>query len=61
MGEEYDFDLSEIDFEGNQRRFRERQKKQRRNELIVNIFEYILATIFILFMLFAPAIVEMLI
>ena len=61
MGEEYDFDLSEIDFEGNQRRFRERQKKQRRNELIVNIFEYILATAFILFMLFAPAIVEMLI
>ncbi len=61
MGEEYDFDLSEIDFEGNQRRFRERQKKQRRKELIVNIFEYILATIFILFMLFAPAIVEMLI
>ena len=61
MGEEYDFDLSEIDFEGNQRRFRERQKKQRRKELIANIFEYILATIFILFMLFAPAIVEMLI
>ena len=61
MGEEYDFDLSEIDFEGNQRRCRERQKKQRRKELIVNIFEYILATAFILFMLFAPAIVEMLI
>ena len=61
MGKEYDIDISEIDFEGNQRRFRERQKKQRRNELIVNIFEYILATIFILFMLFAPAIVEMLI
>ena len=60
MGEEYDFDLSEIDFEGNQRRFRERQKKQRRKELIVNIFEYILATAFILFMLFAPAIVELL-
>lgn len=61
MGKEYDIDISEIDFEGNQRRFRERQKKQRRKELIVNIFEYILATIFILFMLFAPAIVEMLI
>ena len=61
MGKEYDIDISEIDFEGNQRRFRERQKKQRRNELIVNIFEYILATAFILFMLFAPAIVEMLI
>ena len=61
MGKEYDIDISEIDFEGNQRRFRERQKKQRRHELIVNIFEYILATIFILFMLFAPAIVEMLI
>ena len=61
MGEEYDIDISMIDFEGNQRRFRERQKKQRRKELIVNIFEYILATIFILFMLFAPAIVEMLI
>ena len=61
MGKEYDIDISEIDFDGNQRRFREKQKKQRRNELIVNIFEYILATIFILFMLFAPAIVEMLI
>ena len=61
MGKEYDIDISEIDFEGNQRRFREKQKKQRRKELIVNIFEYILATIFILFMLFAPAIVEMLI
>ena len=61
MGKEYDIDISEIDFDGNQRRFRERQKKQRRKELIVNIFEYILATIFILFMLFAPAIVEMLI
>ena len=61
MGKEYDIDISEIDFEGNQRRCRERRKKQRRNKLIVNIFEYILATIFILFMLFAPAIVEMLI
>ena len=61
MGKEYDIDISEIDFEGNQRRFRERQKKQRRKELIANVFEYILATIFILFMLFAPAIVEMLI
>lgn len=61
MGKEYDIDISEIDFDGNQRRFREKQKKQRRNKLIVNIFEYILATIFILFMLFAPAIVEMLI
>lgn len=61
MGKEYDIDISEIDFDGNQRRCRERQKKQRRNKLIVNIFEYILATIFILFMLFAPAIVEMLI
>ena len=61
MGKEYDIDISEIDFEGNQRRFREMQKKQRRKELIVNIFEYILATAFILFMLFAPAIVEMLI
>ena len=61
MGKEYDIDISEIDFEGNQRRFREMRKKQRRNKLIVNIFEYILATIFILFMLFAPAIVEMLI
>ena len=61
MGKEYDIDISEIDFDGNQRRFREKQKKQRRKELIVNIFEYILATIFILFMLFAPAIVEMLI
>ena len=65
MGEEYDIDISMIDFEGNQRRARQeyavRRKKQRRKELIVNIFEYILATIFILFMLFAPAIVEMLI
>ena len=61
MGKEYDIDISEIDFDGNQRRFREKQKKQRRKELIVNIFEYILGTIFILFMLFAPAIVEMLI
>lgn len=61
MGEEYNFDLSEIDFEGNQRRFRERQKKQRRNKLILNIFEYILAILFALFMVFAPAIVEMLI
>lgn len=65
MGEEYDIDISEIDFEGNQRRARQeeaiRRKKQRRKELIVNIFEYILATAFILFMLFAPAIVEMLI
>ena len=57
----YDIDISEIDFEGNQRRCREMRKKQRRNKLIVNIFEYILATIFILFMLFAPAIVELLI
>lgn len=65
MGEEYDFDLSEIDFEGNQRRARQedaiRRKKQRRNKLILNIFEYILAILFALFMLFAPAIVEMLI
>lgn len=60
MGKEYDIDISMIDFEGHQRRCRERQKKQRRNKLIVNIFEYILATIFILFMLFAPAIVELL-
>ena len=57
----YDIDISEIDFDGNQRRCRERQKKQRRNKLIVNIFEYILAIAFALFMLFAPAIVEMLI
>ena len=61
MGKEYDIDISMIDFEGNQRRCRKMRKKQRRNKLIVNIFEYILATIFILFMLFAPAIVEMLI
>ena len=65
MDKEYDIDISMIDFEGNQRRTRQedaiRRKKQRRNELILNIFEYILATIFILFMLFAPAIVEMLI
>ena len=65
MGKEYDIDISEIDFEGNQRRARQedaiRRKKQRRKELIVNIFEYILAIIFVLFMLFAPAIVEMLI
>lgn len=59
----YDIDMSEIDFEGNQRRTRQedaiRRKKQRRNKLIVNIFEYILAILFALFMVFMPAIIEL--
>ena len=61
MGEEYDFDLSEIDFEGNQKRMLKQRKKNKIKKVVISIFEYILATIFILFMLFAPAIVEMLI
>ena len=61
MGKEYDFDLSEIDFEGNQRRMLKQRKKNKIKKVVISIFEYILATIFILFMLFAPAIVEMLI
>ena len=61
MGKEYDFDLSEIDFEGNQKRMLKQRKKNKIKKVVISIFEYILATIFILFMLFAPAIVEMLI
>ena len=61
MGKEYDIDISEIDFEGNQRRMLKQRKKNKIKKVVISIFEYILATIFILFMLFAPAIVEMLI
>ena len=61
MGIEYDIDISEIDFEGNQKRMLKQRKKNKIKKVVISIFEYILATIFILFMLFAPAIVEMLI
>ena len=61
MGKEYDFDLSEIDFDGNQKRMLKQRKKNKIKKVVIIIYEYILATIFILFMLFAPAIVEMLI
>ena len=61
MGKEYDIDISEIDFEGNQKRMLKQRKKKKIKKVVISIFEYILATIFILFMLFAPAIVEMLI
>ena len=61
MGKEYDIDISEIDFVGNQRRMLKQRKKNKIKKVVISIFEYILATIFILFMLFAPAIVEMLI
>ena len=61
MGEEYDIDISEIDFDGNQKRMLKQRKKNKIKKVVISIFEYILATIFILFMLFAPAIVEMLI
>ena len=61
MGKEYDIDISEIDFEGNQKRMLKQRKKNKIKKVVISIFEYILATIFILFMLFAPAIVEMLI
>ena len=61
MGKEYDIDISEIDFEGNQRRMLKQRKKNKIKKVVISIFEYILATIFILFMLFAPAIVEILI
>ena len=61
MGKEYDIDISEIDFERNQRRMLKQRKKNKIKKVVISIFEYILATIFILFMLFAPAIVEMLI
>ena len=57
----YDIDISEIDFEGNQKRMIKQRKKNKIKKVVFSIFEYILATIFILFMLFAPAIVEMLI
>ena len=57
----YDIDISEIDFEGNQKRMLKQRKKNKIKKVVISIFEYILATIFILFMLFAPAIVEMLI
>lgn len=57
----YDIDISEIDFEGNQKRMIRQRKKNKIKKVVFSIFEYILATIFILFMLFAPAIVEMLI
>ena len=36
MGKEYDIDISEIDFKGNQERIRKQQKKQHRNEIIKN-------------------------
>ena len=61
MGKEYDIDISMIDFEGNQKRMLKQRKKNKIKKVVISIFEYILATIFILFMLFAPAIVEMLI
>ena len=61
MGKEYDIDISEIDFEWNQKRMLKQRKKNKIKKVVISIFEYILATIFILFMLFAPAIVEMLI
>ena len=61
MGKEYDIDISEIDFDGNQKRMLKQRKKNKIKKVVISIFEYILATIFILFMLFAPAIVEMLI
>ena len=61
MGKEYDIDISEIDFEGKQKRMLKQRKKNKIKKVVISIFEYILATIFILFMLFAPAIVEMLI
>ena len=61
MGKEYDIDISMIDFEGNQKRRLKKRKKNKIKKVVISIFEYILATIFILFMLFAPAIVEMLI
>ena len=61
MGKEYDIDISEIDVEGNQKRMLKQRKKNKIKKVVISIFEYILATIFILFMLFAPAIVEMLI
>ena len=61
MGKEYDIDISEIDFEGNQKRMLKQRKKNKIKKVVISIFEYILATIFILFMLFAPAIVEILI
>ena len=61
MGIEYDIDISMIDFEGNQKRMLKQRKKNKIKKVVISIFEYILATIFILFMLFAPAIVEMLI
>ena len=61
MGKEYDIDISMIDFDGNQKRMLKQRKKNKIKKVVISIFEYILATIFILFMLFAPAIVEMLI
>ena len=61
MGKEYDIDISMIDFEGKQKRMLKQRKKNKIKKVVISIFEYILATIFILFMLFAPAIVEMLI
>ena len=61
MAKEYDIDISEIDFEVNQKRMLKQRKKNKIKKVVISIFKYILATIFILFMLFAPAIVEMLI
>lgn len=52
----YDIDISEIDFKGNQERMRKMFKKRARKEKIKSIVVVILAFIWTMFMLFAPAV-----
>ena len=58
MEREYDIDISEIDFKGNQERMRKMFKKRARKEKIKSIVVVILAVIWIMFLIFLQPIVE---
>lgn len=59
MEREYDIDISEIDFKGNQERMRKQQKKNKIKKVVLSILEAILIMIVSLVVMFTPAIIEL--
>ena len=59
MEREYDIDISEIDFKGNQERIRKQLKKNKIRNIALNILEAIVLTIIGLVVAFTPAIIEL--